>query len=100
MAFSPAKVVSILLAEFGTPEDSSAATREERKVAARFAAILREAVGAAVVVETDEEYLESDISVDFDWDHCDEHGDDSSGKTNDIDIGNIRVTSDQVCPVY
>ncbi|XGW29109.1 hypothetical protein V3C99_008703, partial [Haemonchus contortus] len=99
MAFSPAKVVSILLAEFGTPEDSSAATREERKVAARFAAILREAVAAAVEVETDE-CLESDISVDSDWDHCDEHGEDSSGKTNEIDIGKTRVTSDQVCPVY
>ncbi|VDO23486.1 unnamed protein product [Haemonchus placei] len=33
MAFSPAKVVTILLAEFGTSEDSTEASREERKVA-------------------------------------------------------------------
>ncbi|VDO42697.1 unnamed protein product [Haemonchus placei] len=60
IAFPPAKLVLIVLAEFGTSEDSSAATREERKVAAMFVAALREAVAAAVEVETNE-CFKSDI---------------------------------------
>ncbi|VDO63056.1 unnamed protein product [Heligmosomoides polygyrus] len=36
MSFSPAKVVSILLAEFGVPDDNDAPTREEKKIARRW----------------------------------------------------------------
>ncbi|VDP09312.1 unnamed protein product [Heligmosomoides polygyrus] len=45
---------SILLAEFGVPDDNDAPTREEKKIARRFAAILRDGAAASVDVETDE----------------------------------------------
>ncbi|VDO66239.1 unnamed protein product [Heligmosomoides polygyrus] len=63
----PGRVVSILLSEFGTPEDSTMATREERKIAARFATILREDAAKFVEMETDED-LDAGDSTDNDSD--------------------------------
>ncbi|VDO19699.1 unnamed protein product [Heligmosomoides polygyrus] len=73
MSFSPAKVASILLTEFGVPDDNDAPTREEKKIARRFAAILRDGAAASVDVETDEN-LGSDVPTDdeSDWDYCDD----------------------------
>ncbi|VDP26776.1 unnamed protein product [Heligmosomoides polygyrus] len=51
MSFSPAKVASIPLAEFGVPGGNEAPTCEEKKIA-RFVATLRDR--ASVDVETDE----------------------------------------------
>ncbi|WKX94169.1 hypothetical protein Q1695_003369 [Nippostrongylus brasiliensis] len=95
MPLSPAKVVSILLSEFGSAEDSRAATREERKIAARFADILREAAAALVEVETDED-LEAGASTDndADWDY-DEDGNTESAE--ELYFGTSAVSPDQVC---
>ncbi|VDP10948.1 unnamed protein product [Heligmosomoides polygyrus] len=73
MFFSPATVVSILLAEFGVPDDNDSPTREEKEIAGRFAAILRDGAAASVDVEADED-LGSDASTDDEsnWDHCDD----------------------------
>ncbi|VDO64630.1 unnamed protein product [Heligmosomoides polygyrus] len=99
MSFSPAKVVSILLAELGVPDDNDEPTREEKKIARRFAAILRDGVAASVDVETDEN-LGSDVSTDdeSDWDHCDDEGEENSSTIhqNVIHFDNTAVTVDQV----
>ncbi|VDL64944.1 unnamed protein product [Nippostrongylus brasiliensis] len=94
MPLSPAKVVSILLSEFGSAEDSRAATREERKIAARFADILREAAAALVEVETDED-LEAGASTDndADWDY-DEDGNTESAE--ELYFGTSAVSPDQI----
>ncbi|VDP05319.1 unnamed protein product [Heligmosomoides polygyrus] len=99
MSFSPAKVVSILLAEFGVPDDNDAPTREEKKIARRFAAILRDGAAASIDVETDE-ILGSDVSTDdeSDWDHCYDEGEENSSTTHQnvihFDTTAVTVTKD------
>ncbi|VDP63171.1 unnamed protein product [Heligmosomoides polygyrus] len=80
MSFPPAKVLSILLAEFGVPDGNDAPTRKEKKIARRFVAILGDR--ASVDVETDEN-LGSDMSTDdeSDWDHFDDEGEENSSTT-------------------
>ncbi|VDP07375.1 unnamed protein product [Heligmosomoides polygyrus] len=99
MSSSPAKVVSILFAEFGVPDDNDAPTHEEKKITRRFAAILRDGAAASVDVETDEN-LGSYVSTDdeSDWDHCDDEGEESSSTIhqNVIHFDTTAVTVDQV----
>ncbi|VDP45145.1 unnamed protein product [Heligmosomoides polygyrus] len=68
-------VVFILLAEFGVPDVNDAPTREEKKIARRSEAILRDGAAASVDVETNEN-LGSDVSADdeSDWNYCDDKG--------------------------
>ncbi|VDP23773.1 unnamed protein product [Heligmosomoides polygyrus] len=84
MSFPPAKVVSILLAEFAVSDDNDAPTREETKIARRFAAILCEGAAASVDVETDED-LGSDVSTHdvSDWDHCDDEDEENSNTSQE-----------------
>ncbi|VDP61391.1 unnamed protein product [Heligmosomoides polygyrus] len=62
MSFSPAKVVSDLLADFGVIDHNDAPTREEKKIARRSDA------------STDEE---------SDWNHCDDEGEENSSTTHE-----------------
>ncbi|VDP53454.1 unnamed protein product [Heligmosomoides polygyrus] len=82
MSFSQAKVVSILVTEFGVPDDNDAPTHEEKKIGRRFAIILRDGAAASVDVETDGN-LGSDVFTDdeSDWDHCDDEGEENSSTT-------------------
>ncbi|VDO81131.1 unnamed protein product [Heligmosomoides polygyrus] len=97
MPFSPARVVSILVSEFGPPEDSSAATREERKIAARFAAILREGAATFVEIETDEDLDAGDSTDnDSDWD-CSDGEDGCTTSANEVYFGTSAISPDQVC---
>lgn len=97
MPFSPARVVSILDSEFGSPEDnSSAATREERKIVARFAAILREGAATFVEIETDEHWDAGDSTDnDSDWDYS--GGEDGcTTSANEVYFGTSAISPDQV----
>ncbi|VDO86410.1 unnamed protein product [Heligmosomoides polygyrus] len=83
MSFSPAKVVSNLLAEFGVPGDNDAPTRE-KKIAGRFAAIPRDGAAASIDAETDETlgtYLSTDDESD--WEHCDDEDKENSSTTHE-----------------
>ncbi|VDO86477.1 unnamed protein product [Heligmosomoides polygyrus] len=96
-SISPAKVVNTLFAEIGVPDDNDAPTRE-KKIARRFAAIIRDGAAASVDVETDE-ILGPDVSTDdeADWDHCDDEGEENSSTThNVIHFDTKTVTVDQV----
>ncbi|VDO73761.1 unnamed protein product [Heligmosomoides polygyrus] len=62
MPFSPAAVVPILLTEFVVLDDNDAPTREEKKIARKVAAILRDSAAASVDVET--EILDQMVSTD------------------------------------
>lgn len=94
MAFSPARVVSILQAEFG--QCTLPATRKEKKIAMSFSSILREALYSQLSVDEEEDLeCDSDDIADPDWDANDKHSDYSANEG--VLFDGIAIDPSQVC---
>ncbi|VDO83906.1 unnamed protein product [Heligmosomoides polygyrus] len=76
--------------------DSTAATREERKIAARLANILREDAATFVEMKTDEDLDAGDSTDnDTDWDYNDDE-DGSTTSGNEVYFGTSAISPDEV----
>ena len=89
MAFSPEKVVSMLLSEFVQSQNSRAATRAEMKIVEKLPFILRECLLAGFDVETDED-LDKEVPSHEGWDYDDEDGHVSGTQSDADDVVDCR----------